>query len=150
LSSAKPKKRVRIVHVPGWHEGIGQAFVLPDAVFAGKKADRRAFRLHDLPTVHLGEFAVRGTLEEWQGTVAKACQQASSVRLAMASVFAAPNLRAFGLDSFGFNFNGASSGGKTFLLRLATSAAGLHGSGRPATWDGSAAGFEQRALGHRD
>jgi hypothetical protein len=70
--------------------------------------------------------------------------------LAVAAVFAAPNLRALNIDSFGFNFSGMTSGGKTLLGRLAASAAGLNSSGGPTNWDGSAAGFEQRFLGHRD
>ena len=35
-------------------------------------------------------------------------------------------------------------------MRSGASAAGLNSSEGPTTWDGSAAGFEQRALGHRD
>jgi Domain of unknown function (DUF927) len=59
-------------------------------------------------------------------------------------------LRILGLNSFGFNFSGETSGGKTLLLRLAASTSGLNRDGDPATWDGTAAGFEQRVQGHRD
>ena len=65
-------------------------------------------------------------------------------------MFAAPNLRALNINSFGFNFSGVTSGGKTLCVRWGASAAGLNSSEGPTTWDGSAAGFEQRALGHRD
>ena len=55
-----------------------------------------------------------------------------------------------GLSSFGFNFSGETTGGKTLLLRWAASASGLNPNGGPATWDATPAAFEQRALGHRD
>jgi hypothetical protein len=59
-------------------------------------------------------------------------------------------LRSLNINSFGFNFSGMTSGGKTLCVRSGASAAGLNSSEGPTTWDGSAAGFEQRALGHRD
>jgi hypothetical protein len=65
-------------------------------------------------------------------------------------VFAAPNLRSLNINSFGFNFSGMTSSGKTLCIRMAASAAGLNLNEGPATWDSSLAGFEQRALGHRD
>jgi uncharacterized protein (DUF927 family) len=68
----------------------------------------------------------------------------------MATTFAAPNLRRLGLNSFGFNFSGTTSGGKTLLLRMAASGAGLISGKGLATWDGTPTGFEQRAMGHRD
>jgi uncharacterized protein (DUF927 family) len=68
----------------------------------------------------------------------------------VAAVFAAPNLRHLKVNSFGFNFSGPTSGGKTLLVRLAASAAGLNSNEGPKTWDGSTVAFEQRALGHRD
>jgi hypothetical protein len=68
----------------------------------------------------------------------------------VATNFAAPNLRMLGLNSFGFNFSGTTSGGKTLLLRMAASGSGLNSGAGPATWDGTPSAFEQRALGHRD
>jgi uncharacterized protein (DUF927 family) len=60
------------------------------------------------------------------------------------------NLRHLGINSFGLNFSGPTSGGKTLLIRLASSVAGLNVEEGPATLDGSATVFEQRSLGHRD
>jgi hypothetical protein len=65
-------------------------------------------------------------------------------------VFAALNLRSLNINSFGFNFSGMTSSGKTMCVRMAASASGLNSNEGPATWDSSLAGFEQRALGHRD
>ena len=98
----------------------------------------------------MGEFRRSGALRQWKKKVARKCIHSTRARLAIAAAFAAPNLRTLGLSSFGFNFSGDSSGGKTLLLRLAASTCGLNGDGGPATWDGTAAAFEQRTLGHRD
>ena len=112
--------------------------------------DRHHFQLCHNPTLRLGEFRRSGTLQEWKEHIAKPCTHSSRARLALAAVFAAPNLRLLNVNSFGFNFSGMTSGGKTLCVRSAASAPGLNSSEGPTTWDGSAAGFEQRALGHRD
>jgi Domain of unknown function (DUF927) len=102
------------------------------------------------PTVRLGSFRRLGTLDDWKKHIARKCVHSTRARLAMATVFAAPNLRRQGLNSFGFNFSGTTSGGKTLLLRMAASGAGLISGKGLATWDGTPTGFEQRAMGHRD
>ena len=147
LSIVKPARRIRVTPVPGCH---GKSYVLPDESYTPKGPDRRHFQLCHNPTVRLGEFRRSGTLKEWKEHIAKACIHSSRARLAVAAVFAAPNLRSLNINSFGFNFSGMTSGGKTLCVRSAASAAGLNSSEGPTTWDGSAAGFEQRALGHRD
>ena len=133
--------------MPGCH---GNSYVLPGESYTPKGPDRQHFQLCHNATVRLGEFRRSGTLQEWKKHIAKACIHSSRARLAVAAVFAAPNLRSLNINSFGFNFSGMTSGGKTLCLRSAASAAGLNSSEGPTTWDGSAAGFEQRALGHRD
>ena len=147
LSIVKPARRIRVTPVPGCH---GNSYVLPGESYTPKGPDRRHFQLCYNPTVRLGEFRRSGTLEEWKEHIAKACIHSTRARLAVAAVFAAPNLRSLNINSFGFNYSGMTSGGKTLCLRSAASAAGLNSSEGPTTWDGSAAGFEQRALGHRD
>jgi putative DNA primase/helicase len=147
LSVVRPKRNVLVTSVPGWH---GKVFVLPGESYGPKGASRRRLKIVRKPTVKLGEFRRSGTLEEWQKKVARKCVHSTRARLAIAAVFAAPNLRPLGLSSFGINFSGHSSGGKTLLLRLAASTCGLNGDGGPATWDGTPVGFEQRTLGHRD
>jgi putative DNA primase/helicase len=147
LSIVKPVRRIRVTPVPGCH---GKSYVLPGESYTPKGPDRRHFQLCHNPTVRLGEFRRSGTLKEWKEHVAKPCIHSTRARLAIAAVFAAPNLRALNINSFGFNFSGVTSGGKTLCVRWGASAAGLNSSEGPTTWDGSAAGFEQRALGHRD
>ena len=147
LSIVKPSRRIRVTPVPGCH---GDFYVLPGESYTPKGPDRQYFQLCHNATVRLGEFRRSGTLQQWKKHIAKTCIHSSRARLAIAAVFAAPNLRLLNISSFGFNFSGQTSGGKTLLIRSAASAAGLNSDEGPTTWDGSAAGFEQRALGHRD
>jgi hypothetical protein len=147
LSIVKPARRIRVTPVPGCH---GDSYVLPGESYTPKGPDREHFELCYNPTVRLGEFRRSGTLKKWKKRIAKACIHSSRARLAVATVFAAPNLQTLNINSFGINFSGPTSGGKTLCIRLAGSAPGLNSGEGPTTWDGSAAGFEQRALGHRD
>jgi hypothetical protein len=147
LSIVKPARRIRVTPVPGCH---GDSYVLPGESYTPKGPDREHFELCYNPTVRLGEFRRSGTLKKWKKRIAKACIHSSRARLAVATVFAAPNLQTLNINSFGINFSGPTSGGKTLCIRLAGSAPGLNSGDGPTTWDGSAAGFEQRALGHRD
>ena len=147
LSVEKPSRDIRVTEVPGWH---GKSFVLPGEAYTPDGPDRNAIQINYNPTVKLGAFRRSGTLDQWKKHVAKTCVHSTRARLAMAAVFAAPNLRPLKVNTFGFNFSGPTSGGKTLLLRLAASGAGLNSDEGPETWDGSAPGFEQRALGHRD
>ena len=147
LSIVKPARRIRVTPVPGWH---GKYYVLPGESYGPKGPDRKHFQLCYNPSVRLGEFRRSGTLKEWKQCIAKACIHSTRARLAVAAVFAAPNLRSLNINSFGFNFSGMTSSGKTLCVRMAASAAGLNSNEGPATWDSSLAGFEQRALGHRD
>ena len=147
LSVEKPNRDIRVTDVPGWH---GKSFVLPGKAYTPDGPDRNAIQINYNPTVKLGAFQRTGTLDQWKKHIAKTCEYSSRARLAVAAVFAAPNLRPLKVNTFGFNFSDPTSGGKTLLVRLAASAAGLNSDEGPETWDGSAAAFEQRALGHRD
>jgi uncharacterized protein (DUF927 family) len=147
LSVTKPDRDFLVTAVPGWH---GKFFVLPDQSYGLKGPNQNRLKINYNPTVLLGEFRCASTSARWKKYIAKNCIHSSRARLAMAAVFAAPTLRMLNLDTFGFNFSGQTSGGKTLLLRWALSAPGLNSSKGPATWDGSPPAFEQRALGHRD
>jgi hypothetical protein len=148
LSMKRPERDVTVVEVPGHHE---EFFVLPDESYGPGGPERTKFMLVHKSTVKLGEFRRSGTLEEWKRHIGLgACIHSSRARLAIAASFAAPNLRLLNINSFGINFSGSSSRGKTLLIRLGLSAVGLNRQEGPETWDGSETAFEQRALGHRD
>jgi putative DNA primase/helicase len=147
LSAEKPVREIRVTAVTGWHD---KSFALPGECYGPEGPDKRNLRIVHNATVRLGAFRRLGTLDVWKNLVAKKCVHSSRARLAIACNFAAPNLRMMGLNSFGFNFSGVTSGGKTLLLRVAASTSGLNGNGGPTTWDGTPAAFEQRIQGHRD
>jgi putative DNA primase/helicase len=147
LSIIRPDRDIRVTSVPGW---CGKSFVLPDESYSSNGLDRHRLLILRHPTVRLGRYRRSGTLEAWKRDVARTCIYSTRARLAMATNFAAPNLRLLGLSSFGFNFSGVTSGGKTLLVRMAASASGLNSGAGPATWDGTPAAFEQRTMGHRD
>ena len=146
LSKEKPDKNIRVTLVSGWCDGT---YVLPDESYGPNGPTKDLVIAHN-PTVRLGAYRRSGTLDGWQKHVAKQCTLSTRARLAVASAFAAPNLACLGIPSFGFNFSGDTSRGKTLCLRMAASVAGLNKGLVIPTWDGTAAGFEQRALGHRD
>jgi uncharacterized protein (DUF927 family) len=147
LSMVRPRRDIRVTSVPGW---CGKSFVLPDESYRPTGPDRKNLVIARHQTVRVGEYRRKGTLDEWKRHIGRACVHSTRARLAVAANFAAPNLRVLGLDSFGFNFSGTTSSGKTVLLRMAASASGLNSTAGPATWDGTPAAFEQRAMGHRD
>jgi hypothetical protein len=147
LSIVKPDRDIRVTSVPGW---CGKSFVLPDESYGPNGPDRNGLLIVRHPTVRLGSFRRLRTLDGWKKHVAGKCVHSTRARLAVATTFAAPNLRALGLNSFGFNFSGTTTGGKTLCLRMAASGAGLNSGKGLATWDGTPTGFEQRAMGHRD
>jgi putative DNA primase/helicase len=147
LSVVKPSRHIRLTSVPG---PCGKLFVLPGQNYGPSGSNTKSVQIVNTPTVGLGRFRRAGSLDDWKTFVANQCVHSTRARLAVASNFAAPNLRKLGLSSFGFNFSGLTSTGKTLLVRWATSASGLNSGAGPTTWDGTLAAFEQRALGHRD
>jgi Domain of unknown function (DUF927) len=147
LSVARPRRDIRVTSVPGW---CGKSFVLPDESYRPSGPDQKNLLIARHLNVKLGEYWRKGTLDEWKQHIGRACFHSTRARLAVAVNFAAPNLRMLGLSSFGFNFSGMTSGGKTLLLRMAASVSGLNSNAGPATWDGTPAALEQRAMGHRD
>ena len=147
LSIVKPARRIRVTPVAGLPR---QLLCTARRKLHSKGARPTTFSTLPQPDCPLGRISTLGTLKEWKEHIAKACIHSSRARLAVATVFAAPNLRLLNINSFGFNFSGLTSSGKTFCVRSAASAVGLNSSEGPTTWDASLAGFEQRALGHRD
>lgn len=136
LSVVRPRRDIRVTSVPGW---CGKSFVLPGESYRPSGPDRKNLLLARHQTVRLGEYRRKGTLDDWKRHIGRKCVHSTRARLAVAVNFAAPNLRMLGLNSYGFNFSGATSGGKTLLLRMAASASGLNSNSGFATWDGTPA-----------
>jgi putative DNA primase/helicase len=89
-------------------------------------------------------------LEGWQEAVAKPARKSSCLRVAIAAAFAAPLLRPMAMDSFAINWFSTTSDGKTAMLFIAASVAGLIGADGLPGWADSEPGIEGLARGHRD
>ena len=101
--------------------------MLPGKVFSppGSGTD---YRIDPKSHAHIGAFVCgKGSLEGWQETVAKPARKSSCLRVAIAAAFAAPLLRPMAMDSFAINWFSTTSDGKTAMLFIAASVAGLIG-----------------------
>jgi hypothetical protein len=147
LAAAEPKRRFFVVSAPGWYDS---EFVLPDKVFsrAGRATD---FRIDPDAYSDVGAFIQgTGSLRGWQTKVGKPARKSSCMRVAIAAALAAPLLRPMGMDSFAINWFSNTSDGKTAMLFIAASVAGLIGATGLPSWADSEPGLEDQAHGHRD
>jgi hypothetical protein len=149
LAADQPKRRFFLVSTPGWYES---EFVLPDEVFTSRKSESKTdYRIDPDSHAHVGAFKRgKGSLKGWQQTVAKVATKSSCVRVAIAAAFAAPLLRPMRMDSFAINWFSTTSDGKTAVLFMAASVAGLISSDGLPGWADTESGIEGQALGHRD
>lgn len=140
LREQKPTARARVVDRCGWH---GPVFVLPDRT-VGDEGE---------PFIYSGppgasQFRVQGTLDQWKAEVAARCVGNSRLVFAVSVAFAAPLLALAGVEGGGFHYRGASSDGKSTLLRVAASAAGPpESAGR---WKATSNALEAFASQHSD
>ncbi len=144
VSSARPRARARHVPKVGWH---GPLYILPDAVFGDEVEDAPIFQGRIADNI----MQCAGTLEDWQSQVARFCVNNPKLMLAVSAAFAAPLLALAGMEGGGFHFWGASSLGKTTLLRAAGSVAGGGGPwGFLRQWRMTDNGLEAVAALHND
>jgi hypothetical protein len=147
VTRARPKRRFRLVDAPGWY---GSAFVLPHQVFAPKNEGARIY-IDAGGDAHVGAFIRgEGSLRDWQDRVAAPSRKSSRLRTSIVAALAAPFLRQLSLDSFGINWFSDTSDGKTLLLIVAASVAGLMGPDGLPGWADTEPALECLARGHRD
>jgi putative DNA primase/helicase len=135
LNQATIKARVTIVARTGWHEVGGQrTFVLPDGTNSKVIVSEAV----------TSPYAASGSLEDWQGSVAKLAEGHSRALFGVSSAFVPPLLELIGEGGGGFNLRGASSIGKTSLLCAAASvwSHGGEQGGYIKTWRATANGLE--------
>jgi uncharacterized protein (DUF927 family) len=140
LSSVRPTSRAVCVDRGGWH---ADAYMMADGTPYGCGDDQ--------PLVLQGEPTAtpldrRGTLEGWQTNVAALAVDNSRLVLALCMAFTGPVLSLVGEASFGFNFVGSSSIGKTIALRVAASVSGA----RLGTWRATDNAIEALAAASND
>ena len=136
------KARARCVDRLGWH---GAVFVTPSGTI-GQDDEAVVFQ-----NAHAIEpaFAVAGTVASWRNSVAKFADGNSRLMFAICVAFAGALAEIAGEDSGGFHFRGASSSGKTTLLKAAASVWG-NPSKYTRLWRATANGLEGLAALHND
>lgn len=140
IACSKPKARGRCVTRTGWH---GDAFILPNLTIGGTSE----------LTILQADAAIQtltqsGSLDDWKSRVARFCVGNSRLLLAVSAAFAGMMLKFSGQESFGLNFVGASSSGKTTALRAASSVFG--DKNYLQRWRATANGLEGLASQHND
>jgi uncharacterized protein (DUF927 family) len=146
LNQATIEARVTIVPRTGWHVVDEQKiFALPGEGIG--IADRIILSTQATAS----QYAISGTLKEWQDSVAKLAQAHSRARFAIGSAFVSPLLALIGADGGGINLKGPSSIGKTTLLAAAASVWGRGDErGFIRTWRGTGNGIEAAATQFSD
>jgi uncharacterized protein (DUF927 family) len=129
----------------GWH---GDVFVFPNGAY-GSSSNEKLILQGAIALEHT--FKVSGSLADWNEQVARFAVGNSRLILAISAAFATTLIGPCAAESGGVHFRGASSIGKTTLLRVAGS---VWGGGEPAgyvrSWRATANGLEGVALAHCD
>jgi hypothetical protein len=149
LYQQRPSKALHfdVVPDPGWWDG---RYLFPNQCICPKGSRPALIDPYRGPP---GQFCVgRKSLKYWQKKVATRARRSNAIMIAITSVFAAPILREMNLDSYGVNFFGPSSTGKTTSLKIAAAACGYldKRGGQLATWNATPAGVEDHLMACRD
>lgn len=112
IQLCNPKDMLTTIHQIGW---FNQTFILPNCKIG---EDKNIY----FETVRTNNnFNCDGTLQEWQENIGKYCAGNSRLIFAVSIALAAPLLHILGIESGGFHIIGASSCGKTTMLKVAAS-----------------------------
>jgi putative DNA primase/helicase len=136
------ENRARCVDRLGWYGGV---FVTPD------EAIGQAEEIVVFQNAHAIEpaYSVTGSVEEWRDSVGRLAAGNSRLVFALSVAFAGALADVVGEDSGGFHFRGASSSGKTTVLKVAASVWGNPNT-YPRLWRATANGLEGLAALHND
>lgn len=143
LITVDPKDSVISVSRIGWHNG---SYILPDQVFP-----ETAKAVLQSDSHNFTALKTSGTLSEWQNNIAKYAVDNTRILFAISLAFAAPLLHIMREESGGVHLFGASSTGKTTLLKIAASVWGGGGdNGYIQQWRATGNALEAIAENHRD
>lgn len=117
LMACRPDKRVTCVERTGWH---GCTYVLQGSNLG---PDAESVILQTTGFVG-SDFAISGTLDEWQQQIAALAVGNSRLGFALSLAFAAPLLSLLGMEGGGFHLKGESTDGKTTIMKAAASVCG--------------------------
>lgn len=142
IASARTKARLRCVDRAGWHTAQdGHTFILPGGLPIGTGARSVVFQSSRATTGQ--EFAVAGTLAEWQHKVAAYAVGNSRLALFLSAAFAGPLLDIVGEQSGGIHLVGKAQSGKSTAAYIAGSVWGRGDrEGQIRAWRGTANGLE--------
>jgi len=162
LVDCKPDTRLRAVDKLGWLENEQLIYVRQDEtvgilVESNDKQTKQISVIYK-PDRHVtvGQ-STSGTLEDWQINVASKTYMEDMFLFAVCLSFAPPLLKPAQMDSFGFNFSGGTTKGKTTGLQIASSVWGNGADPAAAPessyikrWNHTANGLEGLASEHND
>jgi putative DNA primase/helicase len=143
-NDGSPLKRALAASRTGWH---GHTFVLPDRAIGGD-----GLVVYQPTSTLVAAIRQRGSLDQWQETVAQPAAGNSRLVLSLSAAFGATMLGALNYpEGFGIHLRGSSSAGKTTALELAGSVWGGGGlTGYRQSWHATANGIEATAEAHCD
>lgn len=133
----------RVAHATGWQCG---AYIMPDGEVIGTPEHPVLFNGRSSTAAG---YTVKGTAEDWRGSVAHLVAGNYSMMTATAAALAAPLIGLAGADGFGIHFYEQSSAGKTTTANVASSLYGNPDLLR-LTWYGTALGLANEAAAHND
>ncbi|HBY5210581.1 TPA: DUF927 domain-containing protein [Klebsiella pneumoniae] len=133
----------RVAHATGWQCG---AYIMPDGEVIGTPEHPVLFNGRSSAAAG---YTVKGTAEDWRGSVAHLVAGNYSMMTAIAAALAAPLIGLAGADGFGIHFYEQSSAGKTTTANVASSLYGNPDLLR-LTWYGTALGLANEAAAHND
>lgn len=143
ISDHPTTKTVLCVERIGWH---GDSFVLPEKAFSPSGTGNVVFQ----GTAREHSFRTKGTLPQWQDSLARYAVGNSRFALALSLGFTGPLLHLAGAESGGFHFMGDSSAGKSTLLLAASSVCGGGPAGYHRQWRTTDNALEAIASAHCD
>ena len=127
-----------------------RAFVLSDKNIIGRQFESESV-IYSGPDSDIPKYNQKGSLQQWQETVATLAKFSSPIGFAISATFAAPLLELVHEQSGGFHFFGESSTGKSSILRAACSVfASTARGGELGTWRGTDNGLESAFISHCD
>lgn len=122
MAKSKNLPRATLVTQTGWIRLKDKhLFVLADKVSGGDCSETVILQSPEAVSL---DYAVKGTLQEWQENIGKYCIMNSRLLLAVSVAFAGPLLELLNRESGGLHLVGISSLGKSTLLKVAASVMG--------------------------
>lgn len=144
LANTVPKRRITITNRLGWHE---EQYVFPDKVIgAGKQEIVYRNPIDNSPN----DKGTHGDINAWKETIGSLALHSSRMRLGICLSLAGPILELIGTESFGINFTGDSSQGKSTIGKVIQTTYRSANERGLFNWDSTSASLDEAAAVHSD